>query len=110
VSVVVVSDRAHFPTLRQVTKKLRHFHEAWSHPIAGGEFVHMVRTQHGLSRRGLWWPCCVSQATEGMTAGYEYVPGDWAPFDAVAAARRLLSHARCAEATRWKPALDARRI
>lgn len=67
------------PTLRQLTKELRELHEAWSHPDAGGEYV-------GMACLGGTWRLCLPG-----THGSECIPGDGQPFDAVAAARRLLA-------------------
>jgi len=82
---------APLPSLRALTRELRALHAAWAHPDAGGEYVTMV-WRHGLE---IWEMRC----DDGWkyTAGREYIPGDGLPFDAVAAARRLLAAARDAE-------------
>jgi hypothetical protein len=83
------------PTLRNLTKELRERHNAWAHPFAGGEYVTLQ-----------WYPgehywlvdTLPRQCRPGLSCGREYIPGDGLPFDAVGAARRLLSDARASAA------------
>lgn len=93
------------PSLRALTRELRELHEAWSHPDAGGEYVRLV---HHIENNHYEWrvfaagqldSVWVAHRDEGgpgsaMVYGWEYIPGDGARFDAVAAARRLLAAAR----------------
>jgi hypothetical protein len=71
------------PSLRALTAELRALHAAWAHPDAGGEYV-------GITAEG-----GMLEAYEGQRLiGREWIPGDGKPFDAVAAARRLLAAVR----------------
>lgn len=93
------------PSLRELTASLLSLHEAWSHPDAGGEYVRLVCEIDG---RGWYsWRAVAAGALEGLCVafvhggvqgaavfGWEHIPGDGAPFDATAAARRLLAAAR----------------
>jgi hypothetical protein len=86
------------PLLRALTAKLRDLHEAWSHPDAGGEWVALQyfllkATKFEPARE--WWSVAVVDSVGAVCSyGREYIPGDGAPFDATAAARRLLAAAR----------------
>lgn len=71
------------PTLRALTKQLRELHEAWSRPHAGGEYVGLVDAGPDVG-----W--VLESPPHPDLIGRELIPGDGAPFDAVAAARRLL--------------------
>lgn len=87
------------PTLRSITRRLRELHEAWSHPIAGGAYVEL-RLHYDNWNFYQWQVNIVGQprcCDWGPPCGREWIPGDGAPFDAVAAARRLLAAARDAE-------------
>ena len=79
-------------------------HEAHAHPECGGEFVTLALT--GDDDFPYWALRYPGEADNPKTAfGREYVPGDGLPFDADAAAARLLSDARTGlrELTgRWK--------
>jgi hypothetical protein len=75
------------PSLRALTRSLRELHEAWSHPDCGGEYVCLVDAGSKVG-----WVIETAEHPDGV--GREYVPGDGARFDAVAAARRLLAAAR----------------
>jgi hypothetical protein len=99
------------PSLRALTRELRDLHEAWSHPEAGGEYVRLVCEEDwdGHIVHVHWRVCAAGQIDNLRIAhigagpdgrgracvyGWEYIPGDGAPFDAVAAARRLLAAAQ----------------
>lgn len=75
------------PTLRALAASLRETHDAFSHPAAGGEYVCLVDAGPGAG-----WVLECGHHPDGV--GREWVPGDGARFDAVAAARRLLAAAR----------------
>ncbi len=75
------------PSLRVLTAALRELHAAWAHPISGGEYV-------GLVNAGSIVGWVLESPPHPDLIGWEYIPGDGAPFDAVAAARRLLADAR----------------
>lgn len=77
---------APLPSLRDLTRALRATHEAFAHPIAGGEFVSFVNA----GEAGWILEC----AEHPDAVAREWVPGDGADFDAVAVARRLLAAAR----------------
>lgn len=112
------------PTLRALTRELRELHEAWSHPDAGGEFVALwldsdvgepAWRAHAVSWIGFHRGCYGHEYVPGTRAcgscagtgrhepempcagkcdacdGTGHVP---TPFDAIAAARRLLAAAR----------------
>ncbi len=85
------------PTLRELTRRLRALHEAWAHPDAGGEYVELVlmdpERDSDPSQR-FWSLLSVGTVEGGTRAGREYIPGDGKPFDAMAAARRLLAAVR----------------
>lgn len=81
------------PSLRDLTRQLRELHEAFAHPIVGGEYVCLARDNQ--ARRGHFG--VMLYVPSGF--GREYIPGDGAPFDAVGAARRLLAAARDASDT-----------
>lgn len=77
------------PSLRKLTAELRALHSAYAHPDAGGEYVKL----HVSNLEPDTW-CVAPVGATGWSwphYGREYVPGDGAPFDAVAAARRLLA-------------------
>lgn len=77
---------APLPSQRALARALRETHEAYANPLAGGEFVSLVNAgEVGWILEGPEHPDAVAR---------EWVPGDGAPFDAVAAARRLLAAAR----------------
>lgn len=98
------------PSLRVLTAELRALHEAWSHPDAGGEYVRLVceinceavewraatpgdiEFAEVMYTRDLSHP--LPSALTACIFGREWIPGDGAPFDATAAARRLLAAAR----------------
>lgn len=89
------------PSLRALTAELRALHEAWSHPHAGGEYATLVCTvapyyQWRVLAAGAVDSVWVAHLDDGPACvyGHEWVPGDGARFDAVAAARRLLAEAR----------------
>lgn len=92
------------PTLRALTRELKEMHEAFAHPCAGGEFVELRLA--ALGRRRRWYVATPLETAYWDDAGIwsekcfgrEYVPGDGLPFDAVAAARRLLAAVRDATA------------
>jgi hypothetical protein len=115
-----VSQQPKLPSLRALTQQLRELHEAWSHPDAGGEYVSLYLPGQG-------WHLAVGATPDGRRIyGREYVPGSVeregptfdgdclggacatchgsgyvsvpTPFDATAAARRLLAAARDAQA------------
>lgn len=73
-----------------MTSQLRALHEAWAHPIAGGEYI-------GLVDAGPEVGWVLEAAPHPDLVGWEFVPGDGQKFDAVAAARRLLAAARDAD-------------
>lgn len=75
------------PSLREVTRQLRELNA-----IEFGEFVTLAPDEQ---TRG-WRVEAVTSAID-VVFGREFVPGDGASFDAVAAARRLLAAARDAE-------------
>lgn len=85
------------PSLRTLTADLRHVKEAFDHPDCGGEYVSLYLEDSDVPpfEPKSWrvypvgFNCCYTQCV-----GREYVPGDGEPFDAVAAARRLLAAAR----------------
>lgn len=81
------------PSLRALTAELRALHEAWSHPEVGGEYVCLVR-RYDPAQLGHRWLACIPLDVDRPCYGREYIPGDGAPFDATAAARRLLAAAR----------------
>lgn len=91
------------PSLRTLTRELKQLHEAWSHPDAGGDYVYLVCED--LSPLVVEWKpmaagqsdnTCVARLNDELSCvfGWEYIPGDGKPFDATAAARRLLAVAR----------------
>lgn len=84
------------PSLRALTAELRELHEVWTHPEAGGEYVGLTLAKRSPTRTPHGWKvrCCGDSDRGELQFGREYVPGDGAPFDAVAAARRLLATAR----------------
>lgn len=93
------------PSLRTITARLRSLHEAWSHPLAGGEYVRLVCEVLGDVAPYYQWRVCSAGEIDSVWVahldhgpariyGWEYVPGDGAKFDATAAARRLLAAAR----------------
>jgi hypothetical protein len=111
-----VSQAPKLPTLHALTRELRELHEAWSHPDACGEYVSLYLPGQG-------WHLAVGATPDGRRIyGREYIPGSVelvcptfdgdclsgacatchgsgrvhtpSPFDAVAAARRLLAAAR----------------
>ena len=77
------------PSHRDLTRRLRELHEAFAHPIAGGEYVSLV-----YAGRDHWSAEVVGLVDSRFRAGREWIPGDGRPFDASAAARRLLSDLR----------------
>lgn len=84
------------PSLRTLTAELRALHEAWAHPDAGGEYVRLVCLSDGgwsVAAAGQIDALDVafSDARVHCVYGWEFVPGDGAPFDPVAVARRLLA-------------------
>jgi len=82
------------PSLRALTARLCEVHSAFSHPIAGGEYV-ALRIQRRESGAPVSWGVIVLDAPSPWNFyGREWVPGDGVRFDAVAAARRLLAAAR----------------
>lgn len=81
------------PTLRALTARLRELHTAWSHPDAGGEYVQLRQAIDGT-----WYVTPYTLSGERSAHGREWIPGDGAKFDAVAAARRLLAAVRDYEA------------
>ena len=93
------------PSLRALTRELRALHEAFSHPIAGSEHVTLVCECLGsVAPYYVWRVLAAGQLDSvwiahldegaGCAFGHELIPGDGAPYDAVAAARRLLAAAR----------------
>lgn len=89
------------PSLRALTRELRALHEAWSHPDAGGEYAALVCAHAGGTPPSFEWrvyafgmAAALWLHPETDVFGREHIPGDGAPFDAVAAARRLLAAAR----------------
>ncbi len=85
--------RVRLPGLRAVTRQLREMHEAFAHPVSGGEFVGLC-----IGANGKFW-LEVPSYISGIRYGREYIPGDGKKFDAVGAARRLLAAARASERT-----------
>lgn len=88
------------PSLACVTRQLRWLAKAWSSPDAGGEFACLYLYDIGNGR--LVWCVEVINYSGVLCAGpfgREYVPGGARKFDAVAAARRMLSDARAKYAT-----------
>jgi hypothetical protein len=92
------------PSLRALTADLRELHAAWAHPDAGGEYVRLVfhiENNHyewlavaAGQVDSLWIAHVDHKPNSAMVYGWEFIPGDGARFDAVAAARRLLAAAR----------------
>lgn len=91
------------PTLRELTAQLRRLHEAFAHPAGGSEYARLACVD--ADGRGVTWqllaagqldnvPVACTDDGDALVFGCELVPGDGAPFDAVAAARRLLAAAR----------------
>lgn len=73
-------------TLREVTKQVRELNESYDGP--GGVSIH--RSPSGaVSVSGYEF-----HEGDDFEFGYEELPGDGAPFDAVAVARRLLAEYR----------------
>jgi hypothetical protein len=90
------------PSLRALTKSLRQLHEAFSHPMGGGEYVSLVDA-------GSYVGFVIEGGDHPDGTGHEWVPGDGLPFDAVAAARRLLSDVNRARALSAKVSASVRR-
>lgn len=95
--------KAALPGLQALTRTLRALHAAWAHPEAGGDHVRLVCHISGGQYR--WdavaagsidslWLARHALSARPLVFGEEFVPGDGAPFDAVAAARRLLAAVR----------------
>jgi hypothetical protein len=83
------------PSLKTITARLRELHEAWAHPIAGPGTVCLAKV-YDPDILGHRWEVATVGDSGGWEFGSEDIPGDGLPFDAVAAARRLLSEARSA--------------
>lgn len=79
------------PTLRQLTARLRALNEAFAHPEGGPGSVCLYL--EGSAWDQCEWVCGCGWEGIDERVGPEEVPGS-APFDAVAAARRLLADAR----------------
>lgn len=73
------------PALRHVTRMVRQANDAWE----GGEFCALSYTADELD----CWSIDVfdSRSVVSVQFGREWIPGDGAPLDAVAVARRLLA-------------------
>lgn len=88
------------PTLRELAAELRQLNEDYSHPIAGASNVALCCVRaYDMSGEKHGWRC-VEMGSLGnihgdvlAECGCEEIPGAM-PFDAVAAARRLLAAAR----------------
>jgi hypothetical protein len=92
--------RPPLPSLREVTRQLRVLHEVWSHPDCGGEYVAMTLNHYRYgNHEPRNWIVRIVGDPDNTQYGREFIPGDGAKFDAVAAARRLLAAARDAEST-----------
>lgn len=91
------------PSLRALVGQLRELHAAWSHPDCGGEYIRLMCECLGnvapyyrwiiTPSPDYYWVACLDTGAP-YVFGREFIPGDGAPFDAVAAARRLLAAAR----------------
>jgi hypothetical protein len=83
------------PSLRAVTAELRSLHQAWSHPDGGGAYAALTLISDDVVFRPRRWRVrALDSLTYTAQFGREWVPDDGKPFDAVAAARRLLAAAR----------------
>lgn len=81
------------PTERQLAAELRATRSAFSHPLGGGEYVALTLIYDDVLNLPRRWRVRAVDS-EQLQYGREYVPGDGAKFDALAAARRLLFAAR----------------
>lgn len=75
------------PSLRYVTRLVRETNQHWD----GGEFATLAYRDNRLD---CWSVLPVGATMPGRVFGREWLPGDNAPIDAVAVARRLLASAK----------------